>query len=76
MSHTGIPTTAQLQLLCNHTQIMEHQFYYSNYGTQPLLFQNMGYPPIQIMGHLLIQIMGHYKLLLKLWNTSEKFYPQ
>ena len=23
------------------------------------------------MGHSLIQIMGHYKLLLKLWNTSE-----
>ena len=70
MSHTGNSTTAQLQLLCNHTQIMEyvtqimeHHFYYSNYGTQTFLFQNMG--------HSLIQIMGHYKLLLKLWDTSE-----
>ena len=58
MSHTGNSTTAQLQLLCNHTQIMEHvthimehHCYYSNYGTQLLLFQNMGHSPIQIMGH-------------------------
>ena len=63
MSHTGNSTTAQLQLLCNHTQIMEQHYYYSNYGTQPLLFQNMGYPPIQIM--------GHYKLFLKLCDTSK-----
>ena len=33
MSHTGNSTTAQLQLPCNHTQIMEHHYYYSNYGT-------------------------------------------
>ena len=64
MSHTGNSTTAQLQLLCNHTQIMEHHYYYySNYGTQTFLFQNMGHSPIQIM--------GYYKLLLKLWDTSE-----
>ena len=42
---------------------MEHHYYYPNYGTQTVLFQNMG--------HSLIQIMGLYKLLLKLWDTSE-----
>ena len=43
MSHTGNSTTAQLQLLCNHTQIMEHHYYYSNYGTQ-LFVSKYGIP--------------------------------
>ena len=70
MSHTWNSTTAQLQLLCNHTQIMEHVT--QNYGTPLLLFKLLNTNVLfQNMGHLLIQIMGHYELLLKLWDTSK-----
>ena len=52
------------------TQIMEHHYYYSNYGTQPLLFQNMGHSLIQIMGHL---FKSWDTYLFKSWDTISYF---